>query len=154
VFRSADFAEADTSAGIKLEKNFVCHLLLLFIGSANTTTTVPFRARGHCPIQAGTRLASLRTVPELDFTEDADAAMSKLESDPSKSRILAKLNAALAVLAANPSDERVRRVRFTKANYWAIEVRAGDEELTILWNGGHLPETVRVEFVGKFPTLR
>lgn len=93
-------------------------------------------------------------MPELDFTEDADVAMSELESDQSKSRILKRVNAALAVLASDPLDERVRRIRFTMANYWAINVRSGDEEMTILSNGSDLPETVRVEFVGKFPPLR
>jgi hypothetical protein len=86
----------------------------------------------------------------LTFDETADAALSILEQDRSKERLVAKIHAALAVLAADPTDDRVRRRRFSNG-LWAVELRVGDDEVVILWDGEDLPESVTVRYVGRLP---
>ncbi|HVM53808.1 MAG TPA: type II toxin-antitoxin system RelE/ParE family toxin [Acidimicrobiales bacterium] len=72
----------------------------------------------------------------LVFSPEADDELTRLESDPRRHRLAARLNTALDALEANPGDAHNRRRRFDTIGLWGIAVVAGDEEWLILWEPG------------------
>lgn len=66
------------------------------------------------------------------FDADADAALTRLENDPNRHRLLAAINGVLDQLEADPGHWSVRRNRFTNG-LWCVTVVGDDEEWVILW---------------------
>jgi hypothetical protein len=92
-------------------------------------------------------------VAELNFHVDADLQMNDLEAESAKVEILSKVNAVLALIASDPTDSRLRRRRFSNG-LWAVEIRSNSDELTILWDGEDLPESVTIRFIGQIRDRR
>jgi hypothetical protein len=79
--------------------------------------------------------------------------MTELEADPSFGKVLEKLNVVLALLASDPTDRRLRRIRFQNG-LWAVVLRMADDDYTVLWDGDDLPESVTVRFIGQMKGRR
>ena len=86
----------------------------------------------------------------LEFAEDADAELSRLEHDSSKSELVDRITRVLAQLGEDPTNERLRRIRFSNG-LWGVGIRDRDDDYLILWDGQDLPETVTVVYVGLLP---
>jgi hypothetical protein len=66
------------------------------------------------------------------FDPDADAALTRLENDPNRRRLLAAVSGVLDQLEADPGHWRVRRIRFSNG-LWCVTVVADDDEWALLW---------------------
>jgi len=83
------------------------------------------------------------------FEPNADAAMSALEADPSRDRLLERVDAALELLATSPGDARCRRRSYSPLEQmWGIPVRSGDDDWLIIWKHGPGRDEVTVRYVG------
>ena len=71
---------------------------------------------------------------ELLFEEHADAALSALESDPARARLLERINEVLDLLEADPGDRRVRRRRYHTVKCWGVPVSGDGEGWLLLWD--------------------
>lgn len=69
---------------------------------------------------------------ELWFDEEADAALTSLEANDSRSALLGRVSAVLDQLEADPSDPSVRRHRFQEVGLWCVVIPA-DEQWVVLW---------------------
>jgi hypothetical protein len=82
------------------------------------------------------------------FDADADAALTRLENDPNRPRLLAAVNALLDQLEADPGHWSVRRIRFSNG-LWCITVVADNEEWVVLWEPHpEDPEGLLVQYLG------
>lgn len=68
----------------------------------------------------------------LWFDSEADEALTRLEADPSRRRLLARVRVVLDLLEAEPGNETLRRIRFS-TQLWCVTVVAGDDVLVVLW---------------------
>ena len=99
----------------------------------------------------GSACGNFSTVADLIFDEDADAELSKLESDPANKSIITALEEKIfRLLAVDPTDPTLRRRRFSNG-LWVVTIWVGNEEISVLWDGEDLPETVVIKYVGKLP---
>lgn len=69
----------------------------------------------------------------LAFSPEADDQLNRLEADPARSRLAARINQALDHLEADPGDARNRRRRVNTLGVWGIAVVVDDDEWLILW---------------------
>lgn len=76
--------------------------------------------------------------------------MTALEADAGQGRLLERMDAALAALAAKPGDQRCRRRSYSAGvgGLWGMPVRCGDENWLILWLAGPGDDEVTVTYVG------
>jgi hypothetical protein len=94
---------------------------------------------------------------DLVFDEEADRELSELENEPSNVALVRALQERVfRVLANDPTDPSLRRRRFSKASsglpgLWAVTIWVGNEEISVLWDGEDLPETVLIRYIGKLP---
>ncbi len=84
---------------------------------------------------------------DLLFQEHADAALSALEADPTRTSLLRRINEVLDLLEADPGDERVRRRRYQLIDAWGIPVSDDGEDWLILWDF-HDQHVVAVRYLG------
>lgn len=56
----------------------------------------------------------------------------------------------LRPLANGPTDPALRRRRFSNG-LWAVTISVGNDEISVLWDGEDLPETVVVRYIGTLP---
>ena len=90
-----------------------------------------------------------RSVGQIWFDENADRALSRLESDAGARLLQTRVQAVLDLLARNPSHETLRRRRLHIPSLWWVTVVAGNEELVILWEPHPtIPDDVLVHYVG------
>lgn len=84
---------------------------------------------------------------DLWFDPDADAAVAALGA---QSALLSRrVNEVLDLIEADPSDPRVRRVRFHRPALWCVTVVAGDDERAILWETHPTePDAAVIRYVG------
>jgi len=87
---------------------------------------------------------------ELLFESSADAAMTALEQDPTRGRLLERVNLALGALAANPGDARCRRQPYP-GGMWDMTVRTRTDDWIIVWRPGPGENQVTVLYVGPKP---
>jgi hypothetical protein len=73
-------------------------------------------------------------VAELFFEEHADSTLTALEADPSRARLLERVNEVLDLLEDDPGDERVRRRRYLIVDAWGVPVSGDGEEWLIRWD--------------------
>ena len=69
---------------------------------------------------------------ELQATEEAARALDGLRTDPSRPKLLAAVEGALAHLEDDPGHEANRKIRFSIPFMWGIKAR-GEEEWILLW---------------------
>lgn len=81
---------------------------------------------------------------ELRATEEAATALASLRADPSRPKLLAAVERALARLEDDPGQGANRKVRFSVRSMWGIRA-GGEEDWIILWEGD--PEDSRVVIV-------
>jgi hypothetical protein len=91
-------------------------------------------------------------VPELWFDAVADQTLSSLEAstNPRDQELLARLDAVLHQLAADPGDTSVRGRRF-QSGLWLVTVRgrADEDDWAVLWEPHvEIPDDVMVQYVG------
>ncbi len=90
---------------------------------------------------------------DLMFDAGADAQLTELENTPGSQAIVQALEERVfRLLARDPSDPVLRRRRFTNG-LWAVTVWVGDDEMSVLWDGEDLTETVVIRYVGRLPHL-
>jgi hypothetical protein len=88
-------------------------------------------------------------VPELLFEPAADDAMRQLEQDPSRARLLERVDAALAALEASPGDARCRRRSCQPVGeMWGMTIRSGDVDWLVIWKYGPGEGQVTVRYIG------
>jgi hypothetical protein len=88
---------------------------------------------------------------DLKFDEEADAELTKLENDSGSAAIIRVLEKQVfRLLATDPTDPTLRRRRFSNG-IWAVTVWANNDEITVLWDGEDLPESVIIRYIGKLP---
>ena len=92
-------------------------------------------------------------MPDILFHPDPDAELTRMETDPTRSAITARLMDVLRMLASDPTDSRVRRERFTNG-LWATFLAVGSEECAIVWDGEDLPQTTTILYIGPPPQNR
>jgi hypothetical protein len=94
---------------------------------------------------------------DLVFDEEADRELSELESEPSNVALVHALEERVfRVLANDPTHPSLRRRRFSKGpsglpGLWIVTIWVGNEEISVLWDGEDLPETVLIRYIGKLP---
>ncbi|MEW6477665.1 MAG: hypothetical protein AB1679_35920 [Actinomycetota bacterium] len=69
---------------------------------------------------------------ELQATQEAAAALDTLRADPSRPKLLAAVERALARLEDDLGQEANRKIRFSVPFMWGIKIR-GEEDWIILW---------------------
>lgn len=84
---------------------------------------------------------------DLLFEEHADAGLSALETDPTRTGLLRRINEVLDLLAADPGDQRVRRRRYQSIDAWGIPISSDGEEWLILWDF-HDQDHVAIRYLG------
>ena len=88
---------------------------------------------------------------ELLFDADANAELVALESDPTCQGLVQALeNRVFRLLALDPTDPSLRRRRFSNG-LWIVTVWVGTDEISVLWDGEDVPESVIIKFIGKLP---
>ncbi len=84
---------------------------------------------------------------DLWFDPDANKAVARPESEGSL--LGRRVVEVLDWLEADPSDPRVRRIRFHHPALWCVTVVAGEEEWAVLWEPHDTePDAVVVRYVG------
>jgi hypothetical protein len=86
-------------------------------------------------------------VADLFFEERADAALSALEADPTRTGLLRRINEVLDLLETDPGDERVRRRRYQILDAWGVPVYGAGEDWLILWDF-HDQDHVAIRYLG------
>jgi hypothetical protein len=86
---------------------------------------------------------------ELYFDPEASDALTRLESDPGRRQLLAKVNAVLDQLEENSGDNQsVRRNRFDNG-LWCVTLYEGDEQWCVLWEPHpDVPAGLIVQYLG------
>lgn len=69
---------------------------------------------------------------ELQATEEAASALDALRADPTRPKLLAAVEQALAQLEDDPGQEANRKIRFSVPFTWGIKAR-GEEDWIVLW---------------------
>jgi hypothetical protein len=85
------------------------------------------------------------SVAELWYQPEADEALRRLESDPTRPQLLAAANRVLDQLETDPGAEWVRRHRFVDPALWGVVI-SGEEEWALLWSS--IQGEVTVEYLG------
>ncbi len=72
---------------------------------------------------------------ELQYLEDADRALTRLEHDPGRSELLRLVVATLHAIQSNPGATSVRRRTYQvdRQALFGVTVRSYDEDWLILW---------------------
>ena len=70
---------------------------------------------------------------ELWFDAEADAALTRLEDDPSRPTLLQAVREVLRQLEADPGHKSVRTMRFQLPRLWCVRAVGDDEDWVILW---------------------
>ena len=69
----------------------------------------------------------------LVFSPEADEFLARVDDDPLRQKLAARLNSALDRLESDPGQAANRRRRFSSLGLWGIPVVCDDEEWLILW---------------------
>ncbi len=90
---------------------------------------------------------------DLCFSADADGALTRLESDPSKRKLADQVNEALVMIEADPGDRRVRRRQYRAeivgVAMWGVPARGDGEDWVILWSAHpEEPGSVVIHYIG------
>lgn len=88
-------------------------------------------------------------MPELLFFPTADGQLAALEADSARRQLYDRVNDALNLLEADPSDASVRRLRYQTPPIWGIPVYGSGEEWIILWSESE--SGALVHYIGKTP---
>ncbi len=84
---------------------------------------------------------------ELWFEPHAAESLARLDNEDSL--LARRVHDVLKGLENDPSDSRLRRVRFYRPALWCVTVVAGNEEWAVLWEPHpHLPDAVVVQYLG------
>jgi hypothetical protein len=76
--------------------------------------------------------AVVARVTELYFDEEADRALTALESDAARVELADRVHAVLGALASDPGQAELRRHRF-QVGVWGVVVRGSGEDWIVLW---------------------
>ena len=92
----------------------------------------------------------------LEYTEGADAALTRLENNESAVRLLERVNAVLEHIAEAPGDASVRQFRLIDTVWgptavWAVPV-PGNDNWFVLWSPGPDPDVQTIAYIGPAPT--
>ena len=88
-------------------------------------------------------------VAELLFFPAADKQLAALQADPGRHQLYDRINDALDVLEADPSDTSVRRLRYQLPPIWGIPTHGSGEDWTILWSESE--SGALVHYIGEAP---
>lgn len=86
----------------------------------------------------------------LLFEPASDAAMTRLEQDPTREQLLVRVDAALKALEANPGDARCRRQSYP-SEMWGMTVRTRMDDWLIVWRYGPAENEVTIISIGQRP---
>lgn len=82
---------------------------------------------------------------ELVFTEEADAALTELERDRGRSRLLREVNHYLGRLEAHPEDGDLRKRGYLGG---AFRIDLDTDDWMIAWEHGPGPDEITIAYIG------
>lgn len=91
---------------------------------------------------------------EALYSEDADAMLAQLESDPAHAPLLAATVRAITLVCDDPGSAEARRRRYDVVDdrhFFGVPYRSGDHDWIVFWEPGAEDDTIVITYIGPEP---